>query len=389
MKAASFLLFLTFAAPVYAQELPTGYDAVIAAAEQVSSPPRKADGARTIEERREAVQRNASVLKQLRLALQQKIEAPIVAPHDEGALKRINRLQKLSQQLRFEMDVREADGDIVGALDSLLTAHELSAALTHGALLFGWVAAEITDSYFSSRDIAKVITKADAAALRTAVQRLKASDLRFATFAQMQAMEKLTYIKVVTRMSGEAKEHQAGMPTPEGPATWGMTEEQVKEVLELTPEAISAQLAESFDAMIARDHLPFSQAKRISLPLAKGVVNQLRKGAQNEMRDRLQYERTRTMQRLLAASLELRGIKQESGTYPLEFKAPLDPFGDGTPLLYKREGDSYILYSVGPDGIDDGGAEIQTLETNRATGAKTASGRLTPNSTGDILGPSF
>jgi hypothetical protein len=33
---------------------------------------------------------------------------------------------------------------------------------------------------------------------------------------------------------------------------------------------------------------------------------------------------------------------------------PIDPWTD-QPLRYRREGDSYVLYSVGPDGVDDGG----------------------------------
>ena len=33
---------------------------------------------------------------------------------------------------------------------------------------------------------------------------------------------------------------------------------------------------------------------------------------------------------------------------------PTDPF-DGKPLRYKKHGSSYIVYSVGSDGQDDGG----------------------------------
>ena len=35
-------------------------------------------------------------------------------------------------------------------------------------------------------------------------------------------------------------------------------------------------------------------------------------------------------------------------------RLPPDPFGDG-PFLYRRAGDDFFLYSVGPNGIDDGG----------------------------------
>ena len=37
---------------------------------------------------------------------------------------------------------------------------------------------------------------------------------------------------------------------------------------------------------------------------------------------------------------------------------PLDPF-DGRPLRYKKRDGGYVVYSVGPDGTDDGGTERQ------------------------------
>jgi len=35
---------------------------------------------------------------------------------------------------------------------------------------------------------------------------------------------------------------------------------------------------------------------------------------------------------------------------------PLDPF-DGAPLRYKPLAKGYVVYSIGPDGHDDGGKE--------------------------------
>ena len=92
--------------------------------------------------------------------------------------------------------------------------------------------------------------------------------------------------------------------------------------------------------------------------------------------------------RLFIAALQLRAIKIESGGYPQTFDAGVDPFSpDLAPLIYKREGDSYVLYSVGPDGKDENGAEIQTLRTNQETGTKSVSDRLSPDSFGDIVAP--
>ena len=65
---------------------------------------------------------------------------------------------------------------------------------------------------------------------------------------------------------------------------------------------------------------------------------------------------------------EVRGIELErhraaTGSYPETLEKlpltdlkelPVDPFS-GRPFVYHKEGDGYVLYSVGPNGRDDGG----------------------------------
>jgi hypothetical protein len=65
---------------------------------------------------------------------------------------------------------------------------------------------------------------------------------------------------------------------------------------------------------------------------------------------------------LLCGALGLSVYKQHSGRYPdsltdlarINWPVPQDPFSSG-PLRYKPAQDSYLLYSIGPDGVDDGG----------------------------------
>ena len=71
-----------------------------------------------------------------------------------------------------------------------------------------------------------------------------------------------------------------------------------------------------------------------------------------------------TQNSLLLVSLALRAYRLEHGSYPRTLDKlapsylhviPLDPFGFGEALHYKCSGTSYVLYSIGPDGKDDGG----------------------------------
>ena len=67
--------------------------------------------------------------------------------------------------------------------------------------------------------------------------------------------------------------------------------------------------------------------------------------------------------RLLTVELALRCFRQEHGKVPAKLDelvpaylkaVPQDPFS-GKPLVYRTQGTNWLLYSVGPDGMDNGG----------------------------------
>jgi hypothetical protein len=71
-------------------------------------------------------------------------------------------------------------------------------------------------------------------------------------------------------------------------------------------------------------------------------------------------------ERLLAAELALRCYQSEKATVPTRLdelatnylaKVPQDPF-TGQPLIYRPQGTNWLLYSVGRDGVDDGGKPV-------------------------------
>ena len=71
--------------------------------------------------------------------------------------------------------------------------------------------------------------------------------------------------------------------------------------------------------------------------------------------------------RLLMLRLALRAYRLEKGVYPPNLNAlvpaylsavPADPFGGGEAMRYKISGKTYVLWSIGPDGKDDGAVPI-------------------------------
>ncbi len=61
---------------------------------------------------------------------------------------------------------------------------------------------------------------------------------------------------------------------------------------------------------------------------------------------------------------------------------PNDPFTSTKPLCYKRSGTHYLLYSIGPDGVDNGGIASSDGQENSKW---KASPMITSGSTGDIV----
>jgi hypothetical protein len=74
--------------------------------------------------------------------------------------------------------------------------------------------------------------------------------------------------------------------------------------------------------------------------------------------------------RMLMAELAIHLFQRENGRLPESLEelvpsyvehVPKDPFADA-PLKYVIQESTYLLYSVGPDGIDDGGRRINPRE---------------------------
>jgi len=101
-----------------------------------------------------------------------------------------------------------------------------------------------------------------------------------------------------------------------------------------------------------------------------------------------------TQNDLLTVSFALRAYKAEHGKYPADLKAltpaylkeiPTDIFTVGKPLSYKMIGKSCVLYSVGPDGKDDGGIPSADGIDARLSTRVTKNTYLTQKSQDDIV----
>jgi hypothetical protein len=105
---------------------------------------------------------------------------------------------------------------------------------------------------------------------------------------------------------------------------------------------------------------------RLQLVLNPTVFRQLSQPAEQSCE--VAHKRTEALIRLLEIDLAVRAYHQEQGAAPdsLAFliprylaKIPVDPFSGRLPIYRQQGDDTWRLYSVGPDGQDDGGSPIR------------------------------
>ena len=108
---------------------------------------------------------------------------------------------------------------------------------------------------------------------------------------------------------------------------------------------------------------------------------------------RITFARNDARLAICLTQLALQGYKHEKGIYPNTLqeltpnfltKMPIDPFGEQT-LQYRRAGESYLLYSVGPDGIDNNGAPIDNKPPLIKEADERARRQILPESIGDMV----
>lgn len=132
----------------------------------------------------------------------------------------------------------------------------------------------------------------------------------------------------------------------------------------LSKQNVVDETGAEFDRQIANARLPYAD-KGVATPSPQGLVFDDFASFAAQWR----YENAGDLagDRLLMLQLALRAYRLENGQYPSALNAlaphylktiPADPFGAGEPMHYKRSGQKYILWSIGPDEKDNGGTPI-------------------------------
>lgn len=391
-------------APTYAQDAPiaptqvaveSGYDLFLEAQKllKVAGPngepsaAEKLAPAENLRRQRLAVARNAPALAKLRAALNAGIAAPTTNNAEVPGFMALASARELARQLYQEAAVRAADSDAMGAAQSGLDALRLGAHMSHGPLINDLVGIAI--GAIARKSLEQNVGKLDAAQSREVARQLETIGGQMQTQTQMLRAEEKFGVKSVDQLYADfADPKKRAQMQADFEKDSNAFDGAMLDLMKLSPAAVKADYQAQMDKAVARASMPYAVAAQAAPIRGDIAYTNLSLDVITSPPARFNIEKDILSNRLLAAALRLHAAKLESGTYPQTFDTDIDPFSPTlAPLIYKRAGDSYFLYSVGPDGKDDGGAEIQTVITDDETGAKTVSDRLMPTSTGDIVAP--
>lgn len=262
----------------------------------------------------------------------------------------------LSKMLVVESRVRARAGDVAGAANSGLDAIELGEMMPSGNAIIGSFVGNTCDSFGRGAVWAQMqnLTASQALAIDERLIGIESQRLPLSASIQSEegavrswpwapgpAAERDSYLAFLAQWEQVADEPYGARPALPAPpeASDPLTDEEKR--LVANPDGSTPPNPTVADMEIANPGL---------------------------VKIWLRYIVDEAYTRELEVALALQAYRLDTGSYPGSLSdlvphylpnVPDDPFAaPNTPLCYKNNGDSYLLYSVGPDGADNGGHPI-------------------------------
>ena len=325
---------------------------------------KKEDREYTNSEKVAILKENLPALKTLREGLNQEYGNPPVRSVSNMEAY-LSNFKSLGELLTLEAKLKEEKGDWKGAMDSSLDCIQMGIKIPHGNGIIGGLAG-ISIQKDGRRSCDKCVKHLTAFEAKSVIKRLD------------ETMR--TQFKWESTMQEEA---------------WQMRSILLNDKKDLS--IFQYPVADNYDRRskewIARVKLPYSGHSI----LADTGIDFF--GFNKMITDG--YDRFfctsvlgRTKNAILMFELALQAHKMEKGRYPTTLQElsptylkdlPIDPFAFTGTFRYRLDGAKYCLYSVGPDGKDDGGKAIDNPKAPGITTDLRARYRVKMESKGDIV----
>ncbi len=333
---------------------------------------------------------NALALQALREGLWKSYQAPPVRSFN-ATMPYYAVDRSLARLLRLEAGNAEERGDWGTAAQSSLDAIELGMNIQNGSGAIGkltGIACEAIGRAALWQNY-EHLSASDARAAALRLERIMTKSVPLVATLQEDKLSSLASILESMRTPGWRWKLIA---TDSTPPNWQV----FVRLLPYSKKRIAGNLVRHFDIQIeaaAAPYIPPSQ-RAPEVQEVSDPVNDLFFPAFGGLRLRDDVDTAENG--LLLATLALRAYRLDHGGYPDNLKPleqsylnrlPGDPFSNGKGFLYRTSKSRYILYSVGPDGTDNGGTPIQNApnDMNGNNGNNGNTVNIQQESTGDII----
>lgn len=376
---------------------PNGYHALVAASALASESPYEAALMARIGEQhrvpepvepwddpllpqlRDTVARNSAARAKAETALAQ----PCWAPATRGRVRRVDgnaKCRALGRALALQARLQQADRDWAGSAQTCLLALEAGLALSH-ARDYGTALSAASLVQSATKPLAGASAQLEAGKAREAALRVESVADAWPSYAQQLAW----WTPADAAAYADPSEALAAAQL------WaGLKFSHCYEVLVMPGPRERYRQTTLWLTLGSREgERPYDQQRNLDAAVAPWASQHVYNYHRNA---RAQLARPMAQMRLLSANLALQAWHVEHRCYPGELvdlvprylkRLPPDPF-TSTPLRYRREGDGFLCWSIGPDGKDDGGRRI----TDRNGGNSLATGvYLDRDSLGDLVIP--
>ena len=332
---------------------------------------RKKDRRYTTEEKARMVRRNRRALDALRRGLPKPYRCGLVSTV-MGDFVFWGRCRALARRVRLEGDVKSEGGDPYGAVQSHLDNLRFGAKIKSDSAILGFLIAESIEA-IGRRGIKAEIGRLTPSEAKTAARSLEEIALHHTPFFHTVVAEQ-RFIK-----GYRASMNPFGFMEKDFIGRWRMS-----------------RLARYYDQMDAAVVKPFASRPR---ELFREKPRRSETIGGKSVESAWLKERVSLAQNLLLMTeLALRAWKGEHGDWPNQLadlvptyltRVPNDPFAVEGSLVYRTTPAGYLLYSVGPDGVDDGGMavghSVKLQPSLLPEAAESARRRVDLDSRGDIV----
>lgn len=332
----------------------------------------------TLGEKEELLLQNEPAFKAIRAGLNHPYLAPplrtFYAPLDYLA-----HFRSLARLLRFEAETAAAHGDWARVARTALDAVELGVKVQTSRTVPGKGTGTACESI--GRDsVWNAVDHLSAWDARAAARRLEAIAAAKPTTSETLAEEKwyvMAGLQNLMRKPGWRAEWSSG--APQAALYIQLLPYSKTRLLRLAEQRLDASIAEARapyvppSARLPREAADSPYILQMLIPFVEGI--------------RFRDEVDSTENGLLTAALALRAYKLDHGRYPTSLERlaqgyvrslPRDPFTQGEVLRYRLTKRGYVLYGLGPDGVDNAGQPIRNAPENNIP-------YVVQNSSGDIV----